>query len=97
MWSVSAGACAGMPSTASLPLASHPWHSALENSGALKNVLALFLAMLGLFCCTWTFSGCGERGLLLFIVALGLLTAVATLAGEPRLWGASFSNTSTQA
>ena len=53
--------------------------------------------MPGLFCCTWTFSGCGERGLLLFIVVLGLLTAVATLAGEPQLWGASFSNASTEA
>ena len=52
--------------------------------------------MLGLFCYTWTFSGCGEQGLLLFIVVLGLLTAVATLAGELRLWGASFSYASTQ-
>ena len=53
--------------------------------------------MLGLSCCTWTFSGCGEQGLLPFIVLLGLLAAAATLAGEHRLWGASFSSASTQA
>ena len=34
------------------------------------------------------FSGCGERGLL-FIVGLGLLTAVASLVAEHGLWACS--------
>ena len=37
----------------------------------------LSLAALGLCCCVWAFSSCGERGLL-FIVVHGLLTAVAS-------------------
>ena len=41
----------------------------------------LFLAALGLPCCTWAFSSCGERGLLFFEVR-GLLTAVAFLVAE---------------
>ena len=32
----------------------------------------LFLAALGLRCCVWAFSSCGERGLL-FVVVHGLL------------------------
>ena len=44
----------------------------------------LFLAALGLRCCMWAFSGCGERGLL-FIAVYGLLTAVASLVVEHRL------------
>ena len=38
----------------------------------------LFLAALGLRCCAWAFSSCGERGLL-FVVVCGLLIAVACL------------------
>ena len=38
----------------------------------------LFLAALGLRCCTHAFSSCGERGLL-FIALRGLLIAVASL------------------
>ena len=34
----------------------------------------LFLAVLGLCCCTWAFSSCGERGLL-FVAVCGLLIA----------------------
>ena len=41
----------------------------------------LFLAALGLHCCVWAFSSCGERGLL-FIVVCGLLIAVASLVAE---------------
>ena len=41
----------------------------------------LFLAVLGLRCCTWAFSSCSERGLL-FVVLHGLLIAVASLAVE---------------
>ena len=41
----------------------------------------LFLAALGLCCCAWAFSSCGERGLL-FVAVHGLLIAVASLVVE---------------
>ena len=41
----------------------------------------LFLAVLGLHCCTWAFSSCSEPGLY-FIAVLGLLIAVASLVAE---------------
>ena len=44
----------------------------------------LFLAVLGLRCCAWAFSSCGERGLL-FIAVRGLLIAVASLVVEHGL------------
>ena len=44
----------------------------------------LFLAVLGLPCCAWAFSSCGERGLL-FVAVRGLLIAVASLVAEHRL------------
>ena len=44
----------------------------------------LFLAALGLCCCMWAFSSCGEWGLL-FIAVRGLLIAVASLAAEHGL------------
>ena len=44
----------------------------------------IFLAALGLHCCTRAFSSCGERGLL-FVVVHGLLTAVASLVAEHGL------------
>ena len=44
----------------------------------------LFLAALGLHCCTRAFSSCGERGLL-FVAVCGLLTAVASLVAEHGL------------
>ena len=47
----------------------------------------LFLAALGLRCCTWAFSSCGERGLL-FVVVRGLLTEVASLCCGARALGA---------
>ena len=47
----------------------------------LKN---LFLAALGLRCCAWAFSSCGEWGLL-FVVVRGLLIAVASLVAEHGL------------
>ena len=43
----------------------------------------LFLAALGLHCCAWAFSSCGERGLLLIVVR-GLLIAVVFLVVEHR-------------
>ena len=47
-------------------------------------LIYLFLAALGLRCCTWTFSSCGERGLL-FVAARGLLIVVASLVAEHGL------------
>ena len=44
----------------------------------------LFLAALGLHCCTRAFSSCRERGLL-FVAELGLLIAVASLVAEHGL------------
>ena len=44
----------------------------------------LFLAALGLRCCTWAFSSCGEWGLL-FVAVHGLLIAVASLVAEHGL------------
>ena len=44
----------------------------------------LFLAELGLRCCTQAFSSCGERGLI-FIAVHGLLIEMASLAVEHRL------------
>ena len=42
------------------------------------------MAVLGLRCCVWAFSSCGERGLLLIEVR-GLLIAVASLVAEHGL------------
>ena len=44
----------------------------------------VFLAALGLHCCAWAFSSCGERGLL-FVAVRRLLIAVASLVAEHRL------------
>ena len=44
----------------------------------------LFLAALGLRCCAWAFSGCGERGLL-FVAVHVLLIVVASLVAEHEL------------
>ena len=44
----------------------------------------LFLAALGLRCCTRAFSSFSERGLL-FVAVHGLLTAVASLVAEHGL------------
>ena len=56
-------------------------------SRPFKNIylfIYLFLAALGLCCCTWAFSSCGEQGLL-FIAVCGLLIAVASLVAEHGL------------
>ena len=47
-------------------------------------LINLFLAALGLRCCAWAFSRCGERGLLFFAVH-GLLIVVASLVAEHGL------------
>ena len=44
----------------------------------------LFMAVLGLRCCTRAFSSCSEQGLL-FVAVRGFLTAVASLAVEHGL------------
>ena len=44
----------------------------------------LFLAVLGLRCCTRAFSSCGEQGLL-FVAVSGLLIVVASLVAEQGL------------
>ena len=44
----------------------------------------LFLAVLGLRCCTRAFSSCGDQGLL-FVAVCGLLIVVASLVAEHRL------------
>ena len=41
------------------------------------------MAVLGVLCCLWALSSCGEQGLL-FIVVRGLLIAVASLVGGAR-------------
>ena len=44
----------------------------------------IFLAVLGLRCCTRAFSNCGEQGLL-FVAVHGLLILVASLVAEHGL------------
>ena len=44
----------------------------------------LFLAALGLHCCAWAFSSCGEQGLL-FVAVRGLLIVVASFVAEHGL------------
>ena len=56
----------------------------------------LFLAALGLSCCTRAFSSCGEQGLL-FIVVRGLLIAVASLVSEHGLQAHGLSGCGTWA
>ena len=50
----------------------------------LKLFIYLFIAVLGLRCCTRAFSRCSEWGLL-FVVVHRLLIAVASLVVEHRL------------
>ena len=46
--------------------------------------MGVFLAVLGLRCCSWAFSSCSERGLL-FVAVHRLLIAVASLVAEHGL------------
>ena len=50
----------------------------------LYSFIYLFLAALGLRCCTQAFSSCGEQGLL-FVAGRGLLIEVASLVAEHGL------------
>ena len=47
-------------------------------------IYILFLAVLGLRCCVWAFSSCGEWGLL-FVVVSRLLIMVASLVAAHGL------------
>ena len=49
-----------------------------------KLFIYLFLAALGLCCCSRAFSSCGERGLF-FVAVRGLLIVVASLVAERGL------------
>ena len=53
------------------------------------------MAVVGLPCCMWAFSSCGEQGYSLGVVR-GLLIAVASLVTEHRLRGSGFSSCGTQ-
>ena len=56
-----------------------------ENTLFKKNkFIYLFMAGLGLRCCTRAFSNCGEQGLL-FVAVHGLLIVVASLVAEQGL------------
>ena len=57
----------------------------------LNKFIYLFLAALGLRCCSWAFSSCGERGLL-FVLVRGLLMWQST--GSRRV---GFSSCGTRA
>ena len=39
----------------------------------------LFIAVLGLRCCSWAFSSCGERGLLFVLVCRPLIAVVSVV------------------
>ena len=47
-------------------------------------LIYVFLAVLGLRCCVWAPSSCGEQGLL-FVAVCGLLSVVASLVAEHGL------------
>ena len=63
-------------------------YMALSTTGLLLLLIYLliylFLAELGLCCCTEAFSSCGEQGVL-FVAVRGLLIAVASLVAEHGL------------
>ena len=52
-------------------------------------VKKLFLAVLGLRCCTQAFFSCSERGTL--VAMHGLLVVVVSLVAEHRRWGVQAS------
>ena len=56
----------------------------LESFFFLIYLINFFGAALGLHCCMWAFSSCGEQGLL-FVEVRRLLIAVASLVAEHGL------------
>ena len=65
--------------------------STIQTTNILRNVY-IFPAALGLHCCMWAFSSCGEQGSSLVAVCgfslQWLLIAVASLVVEHGLWSA---------
>ena len=61
-----------------------------------NNFISLLLTGLGLYCCTWAFSGCSEQGLLSAAV-LRLLSGVAPLGAEHRPGARGLRGCSTRA
>ena len=65
-----------------------PWTPGLgvaPSSLSLLFIKDLFIfVVLGLCCCAWVFSSCGELGLV-FIVLCGFIVVVASFVGEHRL------------
>ena len=59
-------------------------HAAAVRQNFFLFLFFLVLAVLGLRCCLWAFSSCGEWGLL-FIAVRWLLIAVASLVAEHGL------------
>ena len=59
-------------------------HLNFSKTPFIHSFIHLFMAALGLCCCTQAFSSCGERGLL-FVAVRGLLIVVASLAAEHGL------------
>ena len=78
------------PTPRALPgLDCHPLLPGLEQLHLFKKIILfiniyLFLDALGLCCCAWTFSSCGQWGLP-FLVACGLLIVVDSLVVERGL------------
>ena len=68
------------------PLKSHFFFKVylLDNFFFKIYLINLFLATLGLHCCTWAFSSCSEWGLL-FVAVHRLLIVVASLVEEHGL------------
>ena len=62
----------------------HCWQVQLKQLFKVIFLLCLFLVVLGLPCCAWAFSSCGEWGLL-FVAVYQLLIAVASLVSEHGL------------
>ena len=59
--------------------------SAVTGVGVITVIFLLFLAVLGLLCCTQAFSSCSEGGVPLWCSLQGLLTAAASLVVEHKL------------
>ena len=65
-------------------------HKFYFNLFLLKKIFLFYvLAVLGLLCCSWSFSSCGKWGLL-FVAVHGLLFAVASLVAEHELQACGF-------
>ena len=62
----------------------------------INSFIYLFLAALGLCCCTQAFSSCGERRLF-FVAVRGLLIVVASLVASTGSRRVGFSSCETRA